>query len=301
MVKYVVCGNVVEEFIYEKILGGYRKNAGRKGKNKCIADKQLKNLERAYFNNCNLDKNYNFDLILQQYRRIEQLQEQNIPYLYQEISRLKEKNREIVLMRARRDIRNFVNANVYQYYDDKGNVIFPKFLTLTFKDNIKDLKVANENFKNFIKRMNYYLKIKLKYLYVREFQKRGAVHFHCIFFNMPYVSHSKLLEIWNLGSVNIKKIDDVDNVGAYVCKYLKKDMINPKFCEQRIYDKSRGLIKPLVIKDKDNELLFKKIKNQIDNIECCYQSSYESEYTGRVFYKQFNLSKCNNINLYNIK
>ena len=54
----------------------------------------------------------------------------------------KEKNREISLMRARRNLRRIINANVGQWGDD----VTTKFLTLTFKENVSDLYEANYEF-----------------------------------------------------------------------------------------------------------------------------------------------------------
>ncbi|MGX7112794.1 rolling circle replication-associated protein [Gemella cuniculi] len=58
-----------------------------------------------------------------------------------------------------------------------------KFMTLTFK--IQDTDFSNNEFTNFIKRLNYKLrevkKTMLKYIAVWEKQKRGAIHYRIIF------------------------------------------------------------------------------------------------------------------------
>ena len=83
------------------------------------------------------------------------------------------------------------------------------FITITFKENITDIEYANAEFKKFIKRLNYRLfktkKAKLKYIAVWELQKRGAIHYHIIFFSLPFIAHKKLKELWPLGSINVKK------------------------------------------------------------------------------------------------
>ena len=85
--------------------------------------------------------------------------------------------------RSKREVRNVLQCNAYRYGCK------PVFITLTFADNIQDLFIANAEFTLFIKRLNYYVfkqkKSILKYLVVPEFQKRGAVHYHIIFFNLP--------------------------------------------------------------------------------------------------------------------
>ena len=70
-------------------------------------------------------------------------------------------------------------------FDDKT-----KFMTLAFKENIQDIDFSNNEFTNFIRRLNYKLygvkKAMLKYIAVWEKQKRGAIHYHIIFFDFPF-------------------------------------------------------------------------------------------------------------------
>lgn len=54
------------------------------------------------------------------------------------------------------------------------------FMTLTFAENIQDITYADNEFKKFMKRFNYKYKRKSKFLAVREFQKRGAIHYHLL-------------------------------------------------------------------------------------------------------------------------
>ena len=75
--------------------------------------------------------------------------------------------------RAKRMVRRLVNANIES---------FSKFVTLTFAEDITELKKANYIFKKFKQRLEYQLQIDLKYLCVPEFTKKGRVHYHIIFF-----------------------------------------------------------------------------------------------------------------------
>jgi len=124
-----------------------------------------------------------------------------------------------------------------------------KFMTLTFRDNIKDVSYTNKEFKKFIKRLNYYLyKVKkhhLKYLAVWEKQKRGAIHYHIIFFSLPYIQSKKLGKIWSHGfvKINLVDVDSKDNRGRYVSKYFSKD-IDEKDYKQKAFFKSQNLILP---------------------------------------------------------
>ena len=62
-------------------------------------------------------------------------------------------------MRAKKTkIIDLINSNAYQWVSRKGKIYKPIFLTLTFAKNIIDLDYANNEFKNFIKRLSYDIK-----------------------------------------------------------------------------------------------------------------------------------------------
>lgn len=122
---------------------------------------------------------------------------------------------------ARWDIARIVDCN----FDNKT-----KFVTLTFKENIQEILITNREFKYFIQRLNYYLyhtKTQLlKYLATWEKQKRGAIHYHVIFFDFLYIAKEKLQNLWSHGFIKINRID-VDskgNRGRYLSKYFGKDL-----------------------------------------------------------------------------
>ena len=126
-------------------------------------------------------------------------------------------------------LKNYANTN--QRRRDKirrlacmnFNNTYDKFLTLTFAENMTNIEDTNYLFKKFIKKLKYnYNLLNLKYLAVIEFQQRGAVHYH-VLLNIPYIPHMELQELWGHGFVFINAISHVDNLGAYVLKYMTKD------------------------------------------------------------------------------
>lgn len=54
------------------------------------------------------------------------------------------------------------------------------FMTLTVAENSRDVKKYDDEFKKFIKRFNYKYGKKHKYIAVRQFQARGAIHYHLL-------------------------------------------------------------------------------------------------------------------------
>src|SRR5690625_1709408 len=105
-------------------------------------------------------------------------------------------------------------------------------MTLTIKQNIKYQKTANYEFKKYIQRLNYRVtgqkRAILKYTAVVERQRREAIHYHVIFYNLPYTPFNELLDVWQNNSgqrgLRINAITEIDNVGSYVVKYISKEI-----------------------------------------------------------------------------
>lgn len=173
---------------------------------------------------------------------IEKFIEERKPAIVKEYDAIKRKQKHYEQMRW--EISRIIDCN----FDDNT-----KFMTLTFKENIHNVKYTNIEFKKFIKRLNYYLyndkKQKLKYLAVWEKQKRGAIHYHIIFFEFPFINVDELNKIWGNGFVKLNKIDvdSKENRGRYVSKYFSKD-IDEKDYKQKAFFKSQNLKKPIVRK-----------------------------------------------------
>src|SRR5690606_4574852 len=94
-------------------------------------------------------------------------------------------NRIKTRRRARSRLMRVINANVRRWYDGDGRPYEPVFLTLTFAENVQDIDHGNRAFRNFMRRFEYDTGLKLKYVCVIEFQKRGAIHYHLVVFNLP--------------------------------------------------------------------------------------------------------------------
>ena len=124
------------------------------------------------------------------------------------------------LYRTFRNARGLINANV----TDTKNV---RWITLTYKDNMTDTKQLYEDFKLFNMRFQDFCKKnkygKPEYIVMMEPQGRGAWHCHLLYIFSdiaPFIKNDKLAAIWGHGFVKIKKLDNVDNVGAYLTAYL---------------------------------------------------------------------------------
>jgi hypothetical protein len=171
------------------------------------------------------------------------------------------------------------------------------FITLTYAENMQDIEKADNDFKKFIQRFRYRYK-GLKYIAVREFQKRGAIHFHMICnWNEDLESEEQIKEkerwfgekLWGHGFVDIKVLDGVDNVGAYLIKYMTKNISIEAFKGKKAYLCSKGLERPLVYRGDEAKRIVELY--ELDTKKEVFTNSYESEYLGQITYKEYNLER----------
>jgi hypothetical protein len=148
-------------------------------------------------------------------------------------------------------LRNLINNN---FIGGKNEL----WITLTFGEN----KVYNANelypiFTNFIKRLRYsYKDLELNYIYVPEPHEKGDWHIHLLLKadKELYIKNSKLNEIWGNGFVKVNRLQDVDNIGAYVSAYLTNIKDGEKTKKgarlylyptgHQLYRCSKGILKP---------------------------------------------------------
>lgn len=204
-------------------------------------------------------------------------------------------SREKSNVRARNNVRRLALSN----FSNRS-----RFLTLTFRENIQDVELANKTFKRFIKYMNEDLRKeekKLKYLAVIEFQKRGTIHYHMICEGIPFKKkgyRNHVRDRWRqairsvtgaegegVGNIDLKRLDtlkDVDNLGAYVVKYMTKADADKRLFGKKLYQTSRGLERP---KEKtyrvESEAELEKLMKELgfDDKKIVFRSQYTDQFT----------------------
>ena len=125
------------------------------------------------------------------------------------------------LYRTFANARAVINSNV----TDVSKV---RWCTLTYAENMTDTVQLYDDFLKFNKRFQYYCKKHdygcPEYIVMMEPQGRGAWHAHLLYIwedrKAPFIPNSDFAELWGHGFVKIKKLDNVDNVGAYLTAYL---------------------------------------------------------------------------------
>lgn len=116
-------------------------------------------------------------------------------------------------------IRYLINNN----FTGKPNELF---VTLTYAENMTDTNRLYADIKKFMMKLRYkYNDVSdIDYLSVIEPQGRGAWHIHMLLrFNAlssVFVPSHELAELWGHGFIKIERIQNVDNIGAYLSAYL---------------------------------------------------------------------------------
>lgn len=125
-------------------------------------------------------------------------------------------------------LRDYLNTNI-------TDVQKCRWITLTYKENMTDTKKLQKDFENF----NTRLRVEIggyEYIVAMEPQGRGAWHAHVVLIfdhKAPYIPNDIVWACWSpkgykarlkdgkgYNYVKTKKLDDVDNVGAYLTAYL---------------------------------------------------------------------------------
>ena len=182
-------------------------------------------------------------------------------------------------IKARNNIRRLV---LHNFVTDN------KFITLTFNNDnpfdIADIPSCNREFKKFIQRLRYRI-CGLKYIAVIEFQKRGAIHYHLLI-SIPRIDHAELSALWGRGFVFIQALDQVTNIGAYMSKYMVKDIYDERLKGQKCYFTSKGLQKSQVLygQNATRYLRYNNFRHKTPE----YHNEYPGWIIGDVIYKEYN-------------
>ena len=103
----------------------------------------------------------------------------------------------------------------------------------------------------------------------------------------------KMQEIWKNGFVWIKNISNVDNLGAYVTKYMSKDNADERLVGNRCYFTSQGLQEPTTIEENgiENIISHLLLAGEIELRKEPYKSTFANEQLGNIEYTQLTLVK----------
>jgi len=185
--------------------------------------------------------------------------------------------------RLRRDFIRLVQTNL----SSKGPATF---VTLTFATNAT-LDEGLECFREFYKRAKKEFGNDLSHISVPEFQKRGAIHFHCLIWGLDekYVKQERskryIQSIWARGYVDIIPTDGSPKLSGYMAKYMQKSLQDERLYGRRAYYYSRNVVSPVLYKTALVASYAKEILGV--DIELLTERSYGTEWLGRGNYQVY--------------
>jgi len=133
-----------------------------------------------------------------------------------------------------------------------GGADLPLLVSFTYNTHQGDIKQGYKDFSSFIQAMRYKFGKVFRYIAVPEFQKRGAVHFHALFWGLPADiaqterSTRLVAGIWGHGFVDVVLTDGHEKISTYLSKYMAKSFIDYRLKNQKAYVCSRNLKRPEV-------------------------------------------------------
>lgn len=162
-------------------------------------------------------------------------------------------------------LRRLINSNFW----GSDNELF---ITLTYAENMTDVKRVYRDFKVFYARLKrFYKGYDFRYIYCVEPQERGAWHIHLLLkaLNKDYLfidNDSVVARLWGHGFTKTQRLTGVDNVGAYLSAYLT-NLIDDKGNIKKgarlhlypagvnIYRHSRNCVYPVIYERKYEDFL----------------------------------------------
>jgi len=150
--------------------------------------------------------------------------------------------------RAGLEFRRLVSANL-------GISENPLLVSLTYREIVTDPKQANADFNSFARIIRSKYGSQVRYVAVKEFQKRGAIHFHALFWGLPnseLVRSERTTRVvasyWGKGFVDVLETDGDLKIAGYLSKYMSKTFSDSRLSNSKAYIGSRNLIRPVVEK-----------------------------------------------------
>lgn len=166
-------------------------------------------------------------------------------------------------------------------------------VTLTYADNFTDLTGAYKHLTAFNQSLRYRYGKAFSYVLVPEFQKRGAVHFHALYWGLPEeLFHSEretrtLSQLWGHGFVFLKETDGSEKLAFYLAKYFTKAFLDPRLKNQKSYVASRNVKRPIVQK---GPFIISYVLDEYGiTEEAVVDRTYNTKWLGEGRYRLFNL------------
>jgi len=214
------------------------------------------------------------------------------------------------ILRLRNSFERLVRANL-------GRGEAPLFLTVTMHA-ITPIGEAYRIFTGYVQRLRTRFGKSFRYVAVPEFQKRGAVHFHCLVWGWPdqvflhegslgkiengtrarisrwlntkgygiseLRNDRELQHLWGYGFIDCIPTDGHTKIAGYLAKYMSKAMLDKRLRNKKAYVASRNALRPVSL---SYASAFTFIEEIIGDTQPEVVSKFTSEWLGNATYKRY--------------
>lgn len=147
--------------------------------------------------------------------------------------------------RLKRNFIRLVRSNL-------GGTESPLFFTFTMVEVVR-IEIAYRIFTRFVQRVRRIYGSHSRYIAVPEFQKRGAVHFHVLWWGFPQevvlneTRNRTIQHLWQRGFIDCFRTDGSPKLASYVAKYMHKALFDDRLYSQKAYVCSRNVLRPVLL------------------------------------------------------
>lgn len=168
----------------------------------------------------------------------------------------------------------------------------PLLVTLTFKENKQSITECSRFFHVFVQRLRRKYGEQFRYISVPEFQKRGAVHYHALFWGL---SSRVFLEerytraiasLWQQGFVFLKQTDGNAKLSSYLAKYMVKAIEDRRLMGKKAYFASRNIKRPTISAGFPEWWFYEDFK--LSPQQALLTKTYMTKYMGKGRYELYN-------------
>ena len=216
---------------------------------------------------------------------------ENLYYMKPSEDEIFEKRADNILQ-TKRNFRRLVSAKLS---NEK-----PLIITLTYAENMTDIIIGWKDYRKFIQRLRNKFGGNFKYIATPEFQKRGAVHFHVLFWELPEEINPQdekknrvIAKVWGHGFIDISNTDGHEKLAGYLAKYMAKAFTDKRLKNQKAYMPSKNVKRPIVTKDAI--VLYELMQNVGEEDMPVIDKEYNTQYLGKCRYRLFKITNHNNM------
>ena len=117
---------------------------------------------------------------------------------------------------------NQILERVYEF-EGQGGLVY--FVTLTVRNEKAEGSITKDTLSNFLKKLEYRGVKVSGYIWTKELQRRGVVHYHFLILTTERLSHKVVEDAWKKGFVFVQRVrgEKFRSVLNYLFKYMFKN------------------------------------------------------------------------------